>query len=194
MAIKELSPRLQLSFDEYVETWCSLITEYYSRGMDESITDGILTLDEQELTRYSAELSAVILFLALNAWTSRRRIAQAIRTKVEQAVIEGFYCGLFKDDELTAEYGKFYQVKSAMFCRILSNDGAANFKMRQNDIIGFARYTAAQVSDKPETENLKLIEKLSIVLAGAAGVFSQLAGNSAPDAQFVGKTKFIVQK
>lgn len=194
MTIKELSPKLQLSFDEYIETWRSLITEYYSRGMDRSITDKIPRLDEQGLTRYSAELTAVMLFLALNAWASRKRIAQAVRTRVEQAVIEDFYRKIYIEDDLTEEYKKFYDLKSALFSRLLSNADAANPKMKRSIIIGFARYLAAQVSDKPERDNLKLIESLSVILAEASGIFNQLAENSAPDAQIIGKTKFIVQK
>ncbi|HWQ77973.1 MAG TPA: hypothetical protein VN381_04115 [Anaerovoracaceae bacterium] len=194
MAFKELSPRLQLNFDEYVETWRSLITEYYAKGMDEDLTEDTLGLDEDGLARYSAELSTVILFLALNALASRKRISQEIRAKVEQAVIKSFYNALYQDDELTVEYVKFYHVKATLFSRLLSNAGAAEFNIRKNDIVGFARYLAAQVSEKPESGNLKAIEKLSAVLAEAAAVFSRLAAGSAPDAQLIGKTKFIVQK
>jgi hypothetical protein len=193
MAIKEMSPRLQLSFDEYVETWRSLITEYYSRGLDQEITDDILCLDEEGLIRYSAEFSAVMLFIALSIWSSRKRISQSIRTAVDQAIVEKFYGELLKDEGLAGEYTEFYRAKAELFCRLL-NIRPENFKAKQNEIVGFARYMVAQASDKPEKKNLKSIEMLCVILAEAAKTFYQLAENSAPDAQFVGKTKFIVQK
>ena len=199
MAIKELSPRLQLNFDEYVETWRSLITEYYMRGMDENITAEDLDLDEQGLMRYSAELSAVILFLALNAWASRKRISQEIKTRVEQAIIGNFYGALYQDDELAEEYGKFYHVKAALFFRLLSEAGWTEFngtKFKKSRALSSALpgILPRSIRKAGNPAILSRSKSSEPSIAEASSVFSQLAANSAPDAQLIGKTKFIVQK
>ena len=65
----------------------------------------------------------------------------------------------------------------------------------QGEIIGFARYLAAQVSGKDEASNAIALEKLGILLSSACDAFMMLIGNTVQDTiQLDGKPSFSVKK
>ena len=68
-------------------------------------------------------------------------------------------------------------------------------KRRQTDLIGFARYLAAQVSTKQESENAVALERLGILLSSASDSYMMLLQNTTQDTiQMDGKPSFSVQK
>ncbi|WRS27393.1 hypothetical protein U6B65_13855 [Oscillospiraceae bacterium MB08-C2-2] len=192
MAIRELQPRLQLSFHEFAETWCTLIEEFHSRGMHADIVEAGLRLSEEEQVVYAAELAAVLLFIAMESWNSRKRVSQDIRGKSTQAIVESLYELLYQGH--AEENRELYQSRSQLFRQLSRNSADASPQKRQPELIGFARFLTAQVSTLPEQENLEVIQRLSILFIEASATFFRLASNSFPDLQGFGKTKFIVQK
>lgn len=196
MAFREIRPKLQLTFDEFVQTWRVLILEYYARALDPGLTDGELGLKEEGMLRYSLELSAILMSIALRAWNARKQVAEQVRRQVADAVVDSFYEKLFDAEyqENRAEYIAYFKSKYERFLQICPNLAGKDEKKRRAELIGLARYLAAQASDKPEEENAKAIEQLGVVFLSAAPVFLAMANNSAPDIGTIGKPKFIVQK
>ncbi len=197
MAFREIRPKLQLTFDEFIQTWRALILEYYSRALDPGLTDRELELKEEGVLRYSMELSAILLSIALRAWNARKQISEQIRRQVSDAVVDSFYEKLFDREyqENRAEYAAYFKSRYERFLQICPNIADKDERKRQAELIGLARYLVAQVSKKPEQENAQAIEQLGIVFFSAAPVFLAMASNSAPDVgTIMGKPKFIVQK
>jgi len=196
MAFREISPKLQLSFCEFAETWRTLILEYYSRALDPELTDRALGLDAEGLLRYSTELAAVLLSLALRAWDAKKRIAEQIRRQTAAAITDSFLKEAFgpQYEENRDEYAAFFRRKYELFVHICPNIASPDEKKRQNELIGLARYLAAQASGRPEEQNAAAIEALGVILLSAAAVFIRMAENSSPDLGIAGKPKFMVQK
>jgi hypothetical protein len=196
MAFKELSPKLQLSFDEYIETWRSLVMEYYSRGLAPDITGKGLNLTDEGLIRYSMDLSVIVLIIAIRIWKSRVRVPENIRKKTADAIIRRFYEELNSDapEKFKEECIKYFNSKYDIFSEICSNLSNKDMSKRQLELIGLARYLVAQVSDRPEKENAGPIERLSLVFVEAAATYLKLTENTAPENQVLSKPKFIVQK
>lgn len=196
MKFKEITPKLQLSFDEYVETWDSIVREYYSRGLEAEITDKELSLNDEEVMKYSMELGAIVLIIALRILNSKTRMSEDIRNKISNAVIEKFYNNLYREvaAELREEYIRFFRSQYDIFNKICLNLADKDAKKRQPELIGLARYLAAQVSSRREKENVKAIEQISLIFIDEAATCFKLAQNSAVDNQILGKIKFVVQK
>ncbi len=196
MAFKEFSPKLQLSFDEYVETWRSLVMEYYMRGLEPSIADKELKLSEEGMIRYSMDLAAVVLIIAIRICKFRLRVSEDIRKRTSDAITKKFFMDLHSraTAELLGECLSFYSSKYDIFKELCSNLSNPDAKKRQPELIGLARYLVAQVSALPEHENVRAIEQLGSLFIDASATCVRLAENSAVDNQMFGKLKFIVQK
>ncbi len=194
MAFREISPKLLLNFNEYVETWVTLIREYHQRGISNDEIFTALGLEQEAAVRFSMELGSMLLVIAMRAWNAKR-IKDEMKTLVSQAVVENAYRAVFADDEETLLACKeFYQARYGIFAE-LAPDDMKNEKQIRAQLIGFARYVVAQCSRRPEEENAQIIEKLSVLLIAAAGSFKRLTNNSTPDPNTVfGKPRFIVQK
>jgi len=196
MAFKEISPKLQLNLKEYTETWISVLTEYHGRGLDEKITDDLFGKDNEGLVMYSLELSTVLLVIAIRNWSASKRFSDAIKKKVADIVVSDFYLRLpgNNSEELQNEYLRFYRTKYNVFDELCPGLGGRNAEKQQMELVGMARYLVAQVSDRAETDNQRVIEEVGAVLIKAAAAFSMLAQNSSPNPQMIGKPRFIVQK
>ncbi len=192
MAIKEMQPRLQLTSEEFAETWCALIEEYYQRGLSPDIIESCLHLSGDGAVHYTTELSMILLFIAMENWNSRKRISQDIRAKSTDAVVECYFNRMFGEAE--QESYKVYDKRRMLFSQLCHHVADANPQKRQPELIGFARYLTAQVSERQEQQNVEAIQQLSILFIEAAATFFRFASNSFPDLQGFGKTKFIVQK
>ena len=194
MKFKEISPKLLLNFNEFIDTWVKLVQEYYQRGVSNDEIFAALGLEEESAMRFSMEFVTVLLVVALRAW-SIKRMKDEVKKMVEQAVVEKSYRAVFAEDEETLSTCKeFFEARYRMFGQIAPNS-AKNEKQIRRNLIGFARYVVAQCSTRSEEENAQVIEHLSVLLTAAAGSFKRLTDNSTQDPNAVfGKPKFIVQK
>jgi hypothetical protein len=191
---KEISPKLQLNFNEYIDTWVKLVREYYQRGVSNDEIYTALELTEENAMRFSMELVTILLVIAMRTWNIKR-MKDEVKKTVEQAVVEKGYRAVFaEDDETLAACRDFFEARYRMFDQIAPNS-AKNEKQIRRNLIGFARYVVAQCSTRGEEENAQIIERLSVLLIAAAGSFKRLTDNSTQDPNAVfGKPKFIVQK
>lgn len=196
MVFNEINPKLQLSLDEYVETWSSIILDYYWRGLAPDITDKELRLSDEALLNYSMELAAIELIIAVRVLKNRIRLTEELGKKVTEAVVKRFYSDIQGADksEYMEEFIKFFNSKYGVFNEICTNLTDKDAKKRQPELIGMARYLVAQVSDRPEKQNVKAIEKLSLLFIDTAANCLRLAKNSAVENPILGRVKFIVQK
>lgn len=196
MVFNEINPKLQLSLDEYVETWSSIILDYYWRGLASDITDKELRLSDEALLSYSMELAAIELIIAVRVLKNRIRLTEELGKKVSEAVVKKFYSDIQGADksEYMEEFIKFFNSKYSVFNEICTNLTDKDAKKRQPELIGMARYLVAQVSDRPEKQNVKAIEKLSLLFIDTAASCLRLAKNSAVENPMLGRVKFIVQK
>jgi hypothetical protein len=195
VALRELSAKLQLKFREYVETWSGLLSECYSRGLDNSIT-GDLGLDEDGLVKYSMELASVIMVIGMRLWTSCK-IQTEVKEKVRTAVTDAFYREIYNEssEEFLSGCRDFFNGRYETFAGLCPNLDGKNKEKQRVELVGMARYICAQVSAKPEEQNVKVLEKLGLVLINTMLLSSRLRDNSSLDIQFpLSKPKFIVQK
>ena len=195
MALQELSAKLQLKFGEYTETWSGLLSECYSRGLDNSIT-GDLGLDEAGLVKYSMELASVILVIGMRLWMGCK-IQAEVKEKVRTAVVDAFYREIYSDssEEFLSGCGEFFNERYKIFAGFCPHLEGKNREKQRVELIGMARYICAQVSEKPEERNVGVFEKLALVLTNTMLLSSRLSRNSSLDIQFpLSKPKFIVQK
>ncbi|MDR2143261.1 MAG: hypothetical protein LBP29_02710 [Treponema sp.] len=192
MALREPSAKLQLKFGEYVETWSGLLSECYSRGLDTSVT-GDLELDEDGLVRYSMELAAVVLVIGMRFWMGCK-VQADVKEKVRVAVVDAFYREIYGEESLS-EYREFFDGRYKTFAGLCPNLNGKNSEKQRVELVGMARYICAQVSAKPEEQNVGVFEKLGLVLTNTLLLASRLSRNSSLDIQFpLSKPKFIVQK
>jgi len=196
MKIKEISPKLQLNMDEYAETWCSVITSYYWKGLEPDITDKELHLSDEGILKYSMELAAVELVIAIRVLKNRIRLNDEIQKKLTDTIIGKLYTDLYSEAKLQfkEDFISFFNSKYDIFNEVCTNLADKDAKKRQPELIGLARYIVAQISDSPEKQNVKVIEKLSLIFMDTAATCLRLAQNSACENPILGKTKFIVQK
>jgi hypothetical protein len=196
LVLKEISARLQLKFDEYIETWSGLLTECYSRGLDKPITDA-LELDDEGLVKYSMELASVILVIGMRLWT-KSRISSDIKEKVREAVVDSFYREIYSDKtgtDFLSGCMDFFTEGYKTFSELCPNLGGKDKEKQRIELVGLARYICAQVSKKPEEKNMGVFEKIGLVLISTMVSSEKLTRNSSLDIQFpFAKPKFIVQQ
>jgi hypothetical protein len=194
VALQELSAKLQLKFNEYIETWSSLLSECYSRGLDKSVIKD-LELDEEDLVKYSMELASVILVIGIRLWMSCK-IQAEVKEKVRLAVVDAFYGEIYSGSgDFLSECRDFFNDRYKTFVDLCPNLAGKNKEKQRMELVGLARYICAQVSSKPEDRNIAVFEKLGLVLINTMLLSSRLSRNSSLDIQFpFSKPKFIVQK
>ena len=196
MPPKGPSPQLMLSFEEYCETWCALLREYYSLALDEEITDQLLSLDEQGLAQYSLELSSIVLVAAVLTWRGRKALPEELKKTVMDTVAQAYFESIY--DKNSAAFIEdclaFYRQKLNIFNQICQGLGGSDASKRQKDLVGLARYLVAQVSKLPEARNSKAIERIGTLFVRCGAACLHLTKNSSQALQTLGKPKFVVQK
>jgi hypothetical protein len=196
MVLQEMNLKLQLKYEEYVETWSSLLQEYFSRGLDRQIT-GALELNDEKFIQYSMELASVILFTGMRYWMTSK-ISADIKEKVRGDVVDAFYAEIYRDKAGTDFLSicvEFFNERYKTFLDLCPDITGKNREKQRAELIGLTRYICARVSGKPEEQNLKVFEQLGLIFVSLASASEKLTRNSSLDIQFpLGKPKFIVQK
>lgn len=189
-------PELLLKCGEYVDTWKGLIQTFYQRIISDDAVYTSLVLNEEQQTRFSMELGTVLLVTAMRAW-NRKKLREDIKKKVENDVVRAVFTDLFTaDDETLQDCLTFYAMRYQLFQGLSPADTPKDPKQLHTQMIGFARFTVAQCSNRDEKENANVIEKLSVHLIGAAKTFSRLTDNTTLDGNsLLGmKLQFIIKK
>ena len=191
-----MNTKLQMKFNEYVDTWSGLLTECYSRGLDKTIINE-LQLSDEAFIKYSMELALVTLVVGIRIWM-KSKISSDIKEMVREAVVDSFYREIFnnKDDAaFIANCKDFFNERYKAFFELCPNLGGKDKEKQRLELVGLARYVCSQVSDKTEEQNAAVFEKLGIVLINIMLFSERLTHNSSLDIQIpLGKPKFIVQK
>lgn len=217
MAIKELRPKLRLSFDEYAETWAALLLEFHSRGMAALEESALPTAGPQPasmappchserseespppsppeagLLELSAELSAVLLTLSSRMLRNGGRGPEKLREQVAREAGERFLSAVYGEGELKAEAAALFEARQLIFGKILGKLESGG-EGGQTALVGLARFLASRTGERPEEENTVLIGELGLLLTQAAGAFRRLSAGASPDVQLIGKPRFIVQQ
>lgn len=196
---KKISTVIRTSFKEYVETWSNLIYAFYQEGISEDVLFRELQLSEEAQVHFSLELSTVLSVIAVLSFESKPKLttSEKYRGVLLSQIVEDVYRRVLPDaDQETLEACvKFFQSKHSIFSQICKNVYSTNPKKRQNELIGFARYLAAQVSTKEEATIGIALEKLGILLSSASDAFMTLLANTTQDTiQLDGKPSFAVKK
>lgn len=195
MAFREMNAKLQLKFNEFVETWAGLLKECYTRGLDQSIVDD-LALSDEDFVKYSMELALAVLVTGMRMWM-RSRIGADIKEKVRLAAVDSFYQDIFNrnDETFLKDCKTVFTERYKALAGLCPNLEGKNREKQRVELVGLARYICAQVSDRPEEEHTALFEKLGLVFIETALLSDKLTRNSSLDIQLpLGNPKFIVQK
>lgn len=188
------SMELLLKYEEYVDTWTGIIRAFYERIISDDAVFSALGPDREHAARFSMELSTVLLVMAMRAWKGREFKPEA-QQKVEGSVVRGVYRELLAQDEETlSACCDFYMDRSQMFRELAPLSAAKDEQALRTQMIGFARYAAAQSSQRTEKENAGAIEALSVHLLEAQGAFARLTKNTTLDGNslFGKNMRFIV--
>jgi len=196
MALKKPRPKVQLTFDEYVDVWQQLVNEFYCRCMGDKKLFNMLLLSDEMYARFSIESATIILLIAMYN-LSEKDMHKKTKSSVKDAVVPAFYEHLFPDapEDVIKGFVDFFNSKYKLFSEVFRCMDGKNKEKYKTKLIGFARYLIAQVSPDDEKGNPEAIEHLSILLFEAESAFSKLVKNSSQDAiGMPGKPRFIVQK
>ena len=196
---KKLYTVIRVSFKEYVETWAELIHAFYQQGMSDDVLFQELQMSEEAQVHFSLELSTVLSVIAVLSFSSKPKLCTSTKHRdlLLEMIAEEVYKKVLPDaDQETLDACKnYFGGKRNVFSQICKNIYSNNAKKRQGEIIGFARYLAAQVSGKDEANNAIALEKLGILLSSACDAFMMLIGNTVQDTiQLDGKPSFAVKK
>lgn len=196
---KKLGAVIRISFKEYVETWAKLIHAFYQEGMSDDVLFNELQMSEEGQFHFSLELTTVLSVIAVLSFSSKPKLCTSEKHRaalLDQIVQEVYKLVLSDVDEETLNVCvNYFNGKKAVFSQICKNIYSTNPKKRQPELIGFARYLAAQVSGKDEASNAIALEKLGILLSSACDSYMSLLENTTQDTiQIDGKPSFAVKK
>jgi hypothetical protein len=196
---KKMSTVIRTSFKEYVETWSNLIYAFYQEGMSEDVLFRELQLSEEAQVHFSLELSTVLSVIAVLSFEAKPKLctSEKYRGVLITQIVEDVYRRVLTDadQETLGACVKYFNGKHSIFSQICKNIYSTNPKKRQNELIGFARYLAAQVSVKEEATIGIALEKLGILLSSASDAYMTLLENTTQDTiQLDGKPSFSVKK
>lgn len=193
-----LRATIQLSMGEYIDAFTGLVVEHYQRAVSDDGLFQELSLTEEEQARFSVEYSTVLLVLACLAFRLKPKLTtDKYRERIQERISEGTYRKILSDadDETIQGCMAFLAAKRQIFEQICKNSYSTVASNRQKDVVGFARYLAAQVSSRDEESNMKALEKLGILLSCANDSFVTLIANSVQDTvRMDGKPSFAIQK
>ena len=119
------------------------------------------------------------------------------RELLKEQIVEAVYKKVLPDADAQTINSciDYHNGRLTIFTQICKNIYSTQPKRRQTDLIGFARYLAAQVSTKQESENAVALERLGILLSSASDSYMMLLQNTTQDTiQVDGKPSFSVQK
>lgn len=196
---KKLNTVIRVNYKEYVETWANLIHTFYQEGMSDDVLFQELQMTQEKEVQFSLELSTTLALIAVLTFSSKPKLCsnEKHRDGLLNLVVEQVYQKVLPDaDKETLDYCKaFFDGKRAVFTQICKNIYSTNPKKRQPELIGFARYLAAQVSARDEASNAIALEHLGILLSSACDAYMTLLANTTQDTiQMDGKPSFAVKK
>ena len=191
-----MNTKLTLKFNEYAETWSTALKECYFKGLNKSIIDE-LELNDEAFVKYSMELAMLTLVIGIRIWM-KSKISVDVKEMVREAVVDSFYRDIFNNkdgDEFIASCKGFFKERYDSFFELCPNMDGKDKEKKHLEMVGMARYIFSQVSNKNETKNTALLEKLGIVFINVLSLSEILTKNTSLDIQFpLGKPRFIVQK
>lgn len=194
-----LNTVVRLNNQEYIDTWASLIQTFYQEGISDDAIYQNLGMSPEGEQRLTVELSTVLTVLAILSLDAKPKLCMYENQweKLRAGIIEAAYKKILPDGsaETIASCADYCRTRIAVFKQICRNIYSTNPQKRQPELVGFARYLAAQVSSREESENTEAIKKLGILLSSASDAFMRLLSNSTQDTtQLNGKPSFSVRK
>lgn len=195
---KMLHTVLQLSFQEYVQTWAGLINDFYQQGAGDDALLAALDLDKERELQFSVEYATVLIVMAVMAFEEKPNLVTGkARKKLLDKVVAASYQRTIagEDEEMLQACQRIFAGKHEMFSQIAKQLISPDPGKRQENVVGFARYLAAQVSSREEQENTEAIQMLGILLSRALEAYRKLLNNSVRDTgKLDGTCNFAVKK
>ena len=190
---------IKLSFKEYIDVWSDMILTFYQQGLsnDSLLEDMKLTADLK--SQFALELATVLTVVANLSFQAKPKMLTSEKNleKLRSGILFDAYEKIFSDgDEAFLSscknlYENRYRIFEQLCKKVYSKDPA----VRQEDLIGFARYLVGQVCSDAETNHSVSLEQLGILLSVATDTFIRLVENTAQDTmQLDGKPSFTVKK
>lgn len=194
----KLTPQIQLSMKEYIDSWASIIYEHYQEAMSSEVLFTGLNLSEERQPEFSMEYVTTLLAMANICFKSKPKLTSEkhlayIRTKMAENVYRRVLPDA--DGELLKSCLEIFDGKYAVLDKVCMNLYSKAFPVRQKDIVALSRFMVAQFSQKSEDENIEVLKQLGILMSKAVEHFMILVANSVQDTiKLDGKPSFSVQK
>lgn len=190
---------IRLTNQEYIDAWSSLVQTFYQEGISDDAIYQNLGLGAEGEQRLPVELSTVLTVIAVLSFDAKPKLCTNEKQieKLKDGIIEAVYKKIIPgvDEETLASCLDYCHSRIAVFKQICRGIYSTNPQKRQPDLVGFARYLAAQVSSREESENTEAIQRLGILFSSASDAYIRLLGNTTQDTtQLNGKPSFSVKK
>lgn len=190
---------LQLTFDEYLDTWMQLLNTFYQEGISDEAIVNDLHLNEDAVQRFSVEFSTLLVVQAVRIWKRRTKIRTKAREQVAEAIPRQFFEGITGGNAASLSAClSYYENRYELFdelCRSLKCDKDERLKFES---AGIARALVSQISDADEETNQKVIERIALRFSDACSVFDRLVTNTVLDSarmmMFSKTPGFLVQQ
>lgn len=194
-----LNTVVRLTNQEYIDTWSSLVQTFYQEGISDDQIYQNLGMSAEGEQRFPVEFSTILTVIAILTFDAKPKLClyENQRDKLKDGIIEAVYKKIVPDAgaETIASCSDYCRSRIAVFRQICRGIYSTNPQKRQADLVGFARYLAAQVSSRDESENTEAIQRLGIILSSASDAYMRLLSNSTQDTtQLNGKPSFSVKK
>ena len=195
---KMLHTVLQLSFQEYVQTWAGLINDFYQQGAGDDTLLAALALDEERELEFLVEYATVLIVMAVMAFEEKPNLVTGkARQKLLDQIVAASYQKTItgEDKEMLQACQRIFAGQHDLFSRIAKQLISPDPAKRQENVVGFARYLVARVSSREESENTETIQSLGILMSRALEAYRKLLYSSVRDTgKLDGTCNFAVKK
>ncbi|MDO5563932.1 MAG: hypothetical protein Q4F88_01695 [Eubacteriales bacterium] len=191
--MKILKPIIQVSFDEYLNTWIKLIEEFFLRIISNNKLFEENKIIDNETHKRMIEILSILLFLCKQSFKSKKNFTSEKNiTELVEGIEKGIFYEIFTESNSFSEFKMYNEFNHDILEKICKNTYSKDQTLVKEEIIGLSLYILDNINiDSDEDE--EIIQCLSVELMYANEKFLQLVKNSSEDTKMpFGKQKFTI--
>lgn len=182
--MKEIKPKIQLSYKEYIESITVLLEQLFN-----DIRTEIQFEDEIYDQAFDSKLF-VFLVSSTNVFlTNESKVSKKIVKDIEEDVVESFLSKLTDNAPTKTSWKNFYDKYSKVIKEVMEKSGEGISQEQQ--LVGFSQILLDGITI-PKEDKQQLLEKLSIKIQGALLPILKLAKNTGLSPKLMGKPNFMI--
>ena len=184
--MKELKPKIQFSYDEYVISWSDLLKGIYFKIIS------MMDFQTDKTQNFDLKLFCLLPVTAKLMLTNESKVGKKICDSLEKDIVDYMVGDIFEEPHIRSEWIEFYNKFSPIMYGVLIESGKTVNGEQQ--LIGISGI----LLDKIPMDNqnrAKQVQELSIMLSEAMNaIILKLAKNTGLSPKLMGKPNFMVLK